>query len=50
MTRTGFAVGLNMESLVELSWASSPSLPSLHHILLPALVLWIAMALGGMIE
>lgn len=49
MTRTGSAIGFNVGFLVELSWASSPSLPSLHGFLLPALLLWIAVALGGMI-
>lgn len=47
MTRTGSAIGFNVGFLVELSWASSPSLPSLHGFLLPALLLWIAVALGG---
>lgn len=49
MTRTGSAIGFDVGFLVELSWASSPSLPSLHGFLLQALLLWIAVALGGMI-
>lgn len=32
--RTGFALGLNVGFLVEHCWASSPSPPSLHHLLL----------------
>ena len=49
MRRTVFAVRVNVGFLVKLRWASSPSLPPPHFFLLPAPLLWIAMALGGMI-
>lgn len=35
LRRTGFALGLHVGFLVEHCWASSPSPPSLHHLLLP---------------